>query len=783
MSSCCLTADPVRIAVGKNQKEFDRLAKEELVSAIAKMTGSSPGVFEADSVSGKGIIYLGDTDFARTNGVVPDTFDPEEWEIRHIDGNLIITGGTPVGTLYGVYRFLNRNGYYFLTEDAEAVPRKKEISFSGFDERKKPVFAGRNIYDAYVSRGIRGKMSFDSYNRFRLRNFVNGQQSRRQEAPYLGKWFLMGGPGDYHTYYKYLPPELYKTHPEYFNMGADGKRFLKLPQESQPCLSNPDVIRIMTDHLRQYIQKDRENVPKEKWPRIYDISRMDGTSFICKCPACMKIYEEEGGDAGIELRCINAIASEIAKIYPDVMIRTFAYASGENAPKLVKPEKNVIVQYCDLYTKSDPYRPLSHHINKDQSEKMEDWVKKGGMLALWDYWNMGGPSYNNPPRPEIIVDAIIGDMKLFRQYGIKTLFLEAEKDFMTPQPFIDLHYFLGYQLMLDPDQDAEKLIDVYMKNFYGAAALLMGEYFNLLREGVKEYPRAQKTMQVSAWKYMTPKSYLHMIDLLEKAEKTVACDSTRAARVRAEMLSPLWCVLFFWNDCQSEFVKSGYSKKSLVERCRVLALESLGKGGPKNLPELTADLDKRLFLLSAELPVPEAFRCIPASALKIFGYPHAKAYAPGGAVKVKDTESPTGWTVSSENKDPLYHGASAVQSRIPCLQVAVANIGNGQKGIMLKDLPSDEKYHWYLIPKARIGGKTTLWAHFWFIQFDLSSAYANADGREDLNDYDVWFSARFTGPAYVPGSTKKNAIAMDCAVLVRADTPEAEALRKKIKQP
>jgi len=46
--------------------------------------------------------------------------------------------------------------------------------------------------------------------------------------------------------------------------------------------------------------------------------------------------------------------------------------------------------------------------------------------------------------------------------------------------------------------------------------------------------------------------------------------------------------------------------------------------------------------------------------------------------------------------------------------------------------------------------------------------YALTDGTAADNVWDeVWMSAKFTGPAYVPGSTKENAIWIDMLVLTK----------------
>jgi hypothetical protein len=56
-----------------------------------------------------------------------------------------------------------------------------------------------------------------------------------------------------------VPPELFNEHPEYFPLiygkrtnSAGGKQYV------QRCLSNPDVLRIATDRVRQWSQEHPE---------------------------------------------------------------------------------------------------------------------------------------------------------------------------------------------------------------------------------------------------------------------------------------------------------------------------------------------------------------------------------------------------------------------------------------------------------------------------------------------------------------------------------------------
>ena len=50
---------------------------------------------------------------------------------------------------------------------------------------------------------------------------------------------------------------------------------------------------------------------------------------------------------------------------------------------------------------------------------------------------------------------------------------------------------------------------------------------------------------------------------------------------------------------------------------------------------------------------------------------------------------------------------------------------------------------------------------------NLNSAYAAADGISGYNIWETWISVKYTGPAYVKGSTQKNGVFLERVILVK----------------
>ncbi len=767
------------LALPENATELERKAAEELKYFLDQSSGCSFAVIPETKAEGPAI-YLGWSEYARKAGLDYASADREEWILRSDAHNLCITGGRPAGTLYGVYEFLEKLGFYFLSKDCTVFPETLPATLDPLDERKKPAFPGRNVFDlfswpAFVT-GV-PQERHQAHWLYRLRSRLNGGHGiARKDFPdalYLG--FPFNLTMSYHTLSYYVDPKLFAEHPEYFAMDENGLRHppRSFTAQGSPCLSNRAVWDVALESLRGYIKRDRKDLPQEKWPILYDISSLDNTPYFCKCPDCQKIVDREGGDAGLILPFINYIAEKIRHEYPDILIRTFAYSSARDVPRTVRPAQNVIIQVCDEFPQSECYRALSHPFNQENLAMLQAWSDTGAQLALWDYWNMGG-SFFNPPRIETITESLQEDLRTFRKLNFISLFLEAERDQIVPQNFIDLNYFLAAQLMLDPDKNQKDLIDLFMRGFYGPAAPQMREYLEILRRGIRNQPNKQRTMRVGRWQFITPEFLMQSLQMFEQALLIVPEGSPYRFRVQNEMLPLLWQMLQARHELEIPMKTASIRFSDIQEQCRKFSLEYLHREQPKNPKRYLEEFEERFAALTAHMPVPERFRNIPPEDIRIYGYPYFRPMKHVGSDIVEDPEAVSGKALSSFHEDPTRHGLQTMyvddskNFRCRASKFAVACLDREQESsIVIETVPDDEKYHWYCIPNAEISGKTLLWGHLWALQFELSQAYMVTDGLSNANLWDCWFSLKFTGPAYIPGSQKPNSVNLDQVVLVR----------------
>ena len=154
----------IPIVIPEKRTPVQTTAVKELVSHLQQITGKKFRTIPDRGTIPGPAIYLGGT--RRAKAFTPAGLKPEEWIIRTAGKDLIITGGVPRGTLYGVYHFLEDVlGVRWLSPVVTHIPKRKEIKLNSLNLRGCPAFGQRTIY--LVPDGVflaRNRMSSSSIN-------------------------------------------------------------------------------------------------------------------------------------------------------------------------------------------------------------------------------------------------------------------------------------------------------------------------------------------------------------------------------------------------------------------------------------------------------------------------------------------------------------------------------------------------------------------------------------------------------------------------------------------
>ena len=374
--------------------------------------------------------------------------------------HLYITGESDRGTLYGVYEVLERfAGCRWYASWHARTPRCARIEVpANLDETQTPAFAMREPYWYDVIQNPA----------FAARLRVNSRSWRRLGEKYGGDPYRFGGGlGSCHTFNTLLSPkEYFATHPEYFSL-VKGRR---LNGRTQLCLTNPDVLRIVTSNVLARIRKD----PGAKF---YGVSQNDWYNF-CECPSCKAVDDEEGSHAGTMSRFVNAIAEAVEKEFPEAIIETLAYQYTRKAPKKTKLRHNVVPCLCTIECDfAQPIDKSPYGENIAFCKDIADWSRLTDFLYIWDYTT--DFAHYTMPWPNVY--ALQGNVQFFRRHKVKALFEQGAYQGRHAD-FAELKAWLLAKWMWNPDLPMKELLDDFFAGYYGKGAPFVRDYFEAVHK-------------------------------------------------------------------------------------------------------------------------------------------------------------------------------------------------------------------------------------------------------------------------------------------------------------
>ncbi|WP_337172966.1 DUF4838 domain-containing protein [Paludisphaera sp.] len=445
------------VVVAADAHPAERRAAEELRDALAEATGARPEIV-AEAPAGRPAIAIG-----RASGLATDGLGEEDFTIRVADGDVAIAGGSPRGTLYGAYSFLeDEYGVRYLAPDSTSIPRADPGKTLADGERTfRPRFSWR--YSYYGANRDHPELAA------RLRN------NAAVRAPELGgsaAWSLIS-----HTVANWIPVgKLGKEHPEFFSL-VDGKRRADMKDDhferggTQPCFTNPEVKRRIIAGVLAQLERDGQT------DGVISISQNDNMQY-CRCPDCAAIDEREGTQMGSLLALLNEAGEAVAKVRPGVHVGTLAYQHTRKPPKSMRPGPNVAIQLCSIeacqvHALDDP----SCEPNRAFRDDLDGWCGISDKVYVWNY-NVDFTSYNLPcPNIEIIG----ANVKYLARNNVRGVFMQAAGDARNTE-LCDPRNYLISRMLWDPSLDPEEVVGEFIGRYYGAAADDVKAYVRLICE-------------------------------------------------------------------------------------------------------------------------------------------------------------------------------------------------------------------------------------------------------------------------------------------------------------
>ncbi|MCK4849880.1 MAG: DUF4838 domain-containing protein [Phycisphaerae bacterium] len=463
------------IVVADDASASEVYAAEEFQRLFAQASGATLAIVQRTARPDKHI-FIGPSRALSASNVAfsIDGFGDEDLRIVIRDGNIAIAGGRPRGTLYGVYTFLEDYlGIRFLTTDHTYVPKIGLSCVVGpVDRFYHPPLNFRwsfyweiNTNAAFATR-LRVNTVADAPKLGAKTGLLEINHSFKRQCP-VSKY------GQEHPeYFALLAGQYGQEYPEFFTL-VGGQRKLDVPSGPELCLTNPDVLKIVTES----VLSDLDNNPAVK---NVSVCQNDNDNY-CQCANCAAIDKAQGTPMGSLLTFVNAVADEVAKKHPDVMVATEAYWYTRKPPKTIRPRSNVQIQVCSIeccqiHPIDDPNCPKNVAFCRD----MSDWGKICDNIYIWNY----NTNFSNWLLPCPNLRVIEPNIRYFVANNAKGILMQVV--YSSPASELsDLRNYIITNLLWDPNRNGQELTDEFLDLHYGRAAEPVRRFINLVHDHVE----------------------------------------------------------------------------------------------------------------------------------------------------------------------------------------------------------------------------------------------------------------------------------------------------------
>lgn len=386
---------------------------------------------------------------------------PDGYTIKASGDNVCIFGANLAQTVRGVYAFLSEvcGIRYFTKKGATytnattAIPADLDLAYSpAFEFTETDWLSPRDSEYAL----------FNQLNGAAYRAIPNELGGAVQFLPRMAHTF---------TSHFCKAKTYFADHPEYFALRG-GKRTPK-----QLCLSNPDVLNIVTDEVLDLLKEKHDPTAPLQ---IVSLSQADNLSF-CRCPACRETDKKHGSHAGTMLTFVNAVARAVkAAGYENVVLATYAYQYSRKPPKDLVPEDNVMIMTCSIECCfSHPLESTSCKTNREFQEDLRGWAAICRRIYMWDYTTNYSHFVGLFPNFGVLSPNI----RFFKENNVKGIYEEGNYTLKTCDPeFAELRAYLITRLFRDPYCDLQKEREAFLASYYGDGGEAIGRFLDIITQ-------------------------------------------------------------------------------------------------------------------------------------------------------------------------------------------------------------------------------------------------------------------------------------------------------------
>lgn len=507
------------IAVAPDAIPAEKTAATELQKYLKEVTGAELPIVDQSQASIDGhFIYIGPSEAVKQGlpDVPWDTLKSDDIVIKTKGNSLFLAGGRPRGTLYAIYQFLEDVvGCEWWTAKVSTIPRVEQLKIPAQNLVYSPPSPYRFAYYADF-------FGNPSYGVKMKQNGIGGiPETLGGEVSVIG-WC--------HTFGKFLPPEKYfDAHPEWGAL-VDGKRQKWTETGGQLCLSNTEVVSALVEAAKAQLAAH----PDQK---VISISTNDNY-FRCECDKCRAIEKKENAASGPLIYFVNAVARELKKTHPDVLVHTLAYIYTFKTPQNVKPDDNVLIAVCTFT--GNLFLPYTDKGNAFLTKDIEQWAAMAKHMFFWDYTADYDDAWKI--RPNIFIMA--PNLRYFAQFKPWGIFSQGVSYFEPVTDFQGLRLWLTTHLQWNPNADEIALMKRFLQGYYGPASTALYDYLKFTDDEAKKIGDQIVLQGNGEATVPFPASYFKQAAVyFDQAEQAVKNDPELLKRVQLERLAPIYTKL------------------------------------------------------------------------------------------------------------------------------------------------------------------------------------------------------------------------------------------------
>jgi hypothetical protein len=438
-----------KIYLPENSGITEKFAARELQSMLKKIGNADFEIIDGGKCPAKPMIIIGPSENAAADKL-------DSFSVVTRDGNLYLKGNRPRATLYAVYSFLQKElgvRWFWIGDDGEYFKTLAEWSLPKLNRQETGAFQYRALTTI-------GNQRYPANGYWLARNKINYYSKLRDIRDITG---MVKTPVGITSHLIRIPKSMFKDHPEWFSM-VNGKR---IPEGEAGCWSNPEFTKYVVDKLVK--------LAKDSDAELMNVFPADITTR-CQCPECTK----EPDPSSRWYNYYKKIQDEIHKTLPNLRFAGIAYMEYRSVPR-TEVKGMDFVMYCQsdrcyVHKFNDPKCKL----NANSLKELNRWMKKSRM-GIYGY------HFDAFDRPMLLPfwNILADEIRYYHRNGnipfMKTEFSVGYPERQKPEDMFHITSRLaGYiytQLLWDPNQSVDEIIDDWCQYVFGSAAPEMASYY------------------------------------------------------------------------------------------------------------------------------------------------------------------------------------------------------------------------------------------------------------------------------------------------------------------